>query len=203
MADERDKGDREQEEAGRLGGYSITFDDTAGVPFPGDIRAAAVSALWAGVVAGLTMILAAMILYGMLGLGFWFPLKLIAMPILGIRSVFGGAGAVIIGLVLHVAVSMAVAVVFAVLLVSVLGRVGPWAGATIGAAYGLLVWLLAQYVVLPATYPLIAIGFVPWVFGFAHAVYGVVLGLAPGAYKVMPDEYGNEWLDNEVRPRQS
>lgn len=190
MAEERkESNDSREEESGRLGGYATTFDETAVVPFPGDIRTAARSALWAGPVAGTAMGLVMMIIYALMGLGFWLPMGLIAMPILGATAMLGGATAVITGMVLHLIISAIVAVVFAIVLVSLLGRVGLWVGATAGILYGLLVWVVAQYIVMPVTYPLLAVMFVPWAFGLAHAVYGLVLGLLPTAYRVTREEF--------------
>lgn len=189
MVEEYSGRDESEEDSGRLGGYAPVYDEVSMVPFPGDIRSASLSALWSGAVAGLAMGLTMMILFAAIGLSPWLPFKLIAIPIVGSVAVIGGVEAVVRGFLLHIIVSVIVAVVFAVVLVSLTGRVGSWVGATSGIIYGLIVWVVAQYIVLPVTYPLIAAGLVPWVFGFSHIVYGLVLGILPTQYRVTREEY--------------
>ena len=88
-------------------------------------------------------------------------------------------GGPLAGVLAHLAVSGIYGMIFGLLWSTVLRWVrvdsGAWQGVLAGAAYGLLLWLVAQFVLLPTTGA--ALGSMPaGQFLFAHLVYGLVLG---------------------------
>jgi len=178
-----------ERETGILGGYAGFYDEYATVPFPGDAKKALLSALPAGALAGLAMLATLGAAFALAGRGFWSPLKLTAVPIFGPSALLNGLRAVIAGLALHMAISLAMAAIFAVGSVWLIGRVRPLAGAFVGVLYGLIVWFVAQHVILPATYPLVAEGFSGWAFAASHLIYGLVVGVFPSAYRLSHEEY--------------
>ena len=85
----------------------------------------------------------------------------------------------LIGMVVHLAMSIALGIALAVLLTAI----GGWATTTTGGplagmAFGLIVWLVMQYLVWDAIDPAAAERFTPWVFVIGHLMYGLVTGLA-------------------------
>jgi len=83
------------------------------------------------------------------------------------------------GLLLHLAVSSVYGIVFGLVwyLGSSLQRLAPsaWQAAVLGAGYGVLLFLLAWYILLPASAsPLRQLPI--WQVGVAHLVYGLILG---------------------------
>jgi len=89
------------------------------------------------------------------------------------------SGGLLAGVLAHLAVSGIYGMIFGLLWSTVLRWLradsGTWQGILAGAAYGLLLWLVAQFVLLPTTGA--AIGSLPaGQFLFAHLVYGLVLG---------------------------
>lgn len=88
-------------------------------------------------------------------------------------------GGPLTGVLAHLAVSGIYGLVFGLLWSTVLRWLrldaGLWQGILTGVAYGLLLWLGAQYILLPTTGA--AIGSLPaGQFLIAHLVYGLVLG---------------------------
>lgn len=89
------------------------------------------------------------------------------------------AGGPLAGVLAHLAVSGIYGMVFGLLWSSALRWLrldsGLWQAILSGAAYGLLLWLVAQFVLLPTTGA--AIGSLPaGQFLLAHLVYGLILG---------------------------
>ena len=83
------------------------------------------------------------------------------------------------GVLAHLAVSGIYGMIFGLLWSTVLRWLRAdsalWQGIVAGAAYGLLLWLVAQFILLPTTGA--ALGSMPaGQFLFAHLVYGLVLG---------------------------
>jgi hypothetical protein len=83
------------------------------------------------------------------------------------------------GLLLHLAISSVYGILFSLVwyLASSLQRFAPsaWQAVVLGAGYGVLLFLLAWYILLPAGHsPLRQLPL--WQFGLAHLVYGLILG---------------------------
>lgn len=135
----------------------------------------------AGAVGGMAMAMWSMIVLWVMHAGFWEPLNLIAHTLwraapLGSEFSLGAAA---LGLIVHMMMSMVLGVVFA------LGaqRIGAHAVtlAGIGMVFGLVVWLLLQYVVWRIVDADAAGAFTPWVFAVGHAMFGATTGLVVGA----------------------
>ena len=92
-----------------------------------------------------------------------------------------GNSSPLVGTVAHLAVSAIYGVIFALAL-AIIGRLWPQTSKLswiLGAIYGLTLWLVAEFIVLPAVdSPLQMIQ--PVHFALAHLVYGLTLGLIVG-----------------------
>lgn len=136
--------------------------------------------LMAGLVASVAMAMVEMLYEGMFGAGFWSAPVFIAATVLrSVQSValpvVFSATPVALGLIGHMMNSMVLGVVFALLL----GKqsVSRIVSMTVGVAYGLSVFVLMWFVVLPLIDP-VMLNLNPYVFAMAHVVWGAVLGLA-------------------------
>src|SRR5262245_58523926 len=112
-----------------------------------DARRAAVLGLLAGLTAGLLLTLFMVSMSAAKGVDVWYGIKGAAAPFLGHRAMTPGfdLGAVVLGLVSHLAVSAVWGVLFSLLAYR-------WSrGLTLaaGIAWGFVVWLGMYYVVLP------------------------------------------------------
>lgn len=135
---------------------------------------AAVEGLMYGIVAGLVMTLFVVAFEWLAGV----------MP-LEVLSYFGvdAAASPWVGLFTHVAVSGIYGVVFGMLALGVaraLGdRMNPIVRLTLGVLYGLLIFLIAEWIILPRTASPLA-EMPVWALALAHALYGVVLAWLVG-----------------------
>ncbi len=133
----------------------------------------------AGLVGGIGMI-AWLAIFGLFvdGVGLLGVPKLIGATFYGRAALGPGFGAAWWGLVLHMAVSIGFGVLFAAVAKRELDPMVEVAGAIV---YGLFLWLVLTFVVMPAVDPVMR----EWIprlssgwFG-AHVVYGACLGLVP------------------------
>jgi hypothetical protein len=130
----------------------------------------------AGIVGGLVLAVLALIVTVAQGQDLWSPMKFAALPFLGDRAMEPGfdAGAVILGLLSHFAVSIGWGVLFGWIAFGLSST----ATVALGLAWGIVVWLGMYYVVMPvvglgeiaAAAP---VGFAV----FQHLAFGLGVGL--------------------------
>lgn len=137
----------------------------------------------AGMAGGVVMAMWSMIVLWLTGVGFWSPLNLIAHTVwrgAPLGATFSG-GALVLGLVIHMMMSMILGMVLAVGVrtVAQLGR-NPVTLAMTGMAFGIVVWVVMQYGVWKAVDPAAAPLFTPWVFAVGHLMFGAATALVMG-----------------------
>lgn len=128
-----------------------------------------------GLIGSVLMGMVAMILFPIFGMGsFWQPMNLIAAVFNQRWGTDGGFGVdSIVGFMVHMMMAAILGVMFAWGIrtrASGVALVG-WA-----IVWGLVVWVVAHFVILPFIDPVMARLFLAWMFGLAHAMYGVGLG---------------------------
>lgn len=138
----------------------------------------------AGMAGGVVMAMWSMIVLWLTGVGFWAPLNFIAHTFwrgAPLDETFSG-GALILGLVIH----MMMSAILGMMLAIALSRPSPAsrnraALAVSGMVFGIVVWLVMQYLIWPAIDEAAAPLFTAWVFAIGHLMYGLVTGasLAP------------------------
>ncbi len=144
--------------------------------YEGKTRAGA--GIVAGLVAGVVMALVAMIRAGTLGLGFWLPMKLVAALFWGVEALIGGGGVVVVGILIHLTVAGVAGLLFGLVLGN---RLNAGGALVMGAIYGVAIWALTTWGVLPVLNPvmldrqMVAPG---WWFGY-HLIFGATLFLMP------------------------
>lgn len=130
--------------------------------------------LVAGVCGGVLMGMFSMLLYTLLAIGgFWQPMNLIAAVLdqdWGEIAAFE-ALPTLLGIAIHLVTSAIIGLVFAWMVGGIRDQV------VLKAIFaGLVVWVVAEFVVLPAVDPVMARVFPEWLFAAAHVVFGLGLG---------------------------
>jgi hypothetical protein len=129
-----------------------------------------------GIVAGVAMAMVAMMLMPVVGRALMTPVKLMAGTVEGERAMDGGPGTLMTGMMIHMMMSLILGVIFgAIMGALVIHTLGALIIA--GVIWALIVFVVAQFMALPIIDRLMAERMSPWVFGMAHLVFGVVLGV--------------------------
>jgi hypothetical protein len=163
-------------QTGRLGETVTNRIDSASF----DLRGVIVGGAIAGILAGIVMAMAAMFYAAANGSRFWLPVRSIAATWYGANALAGGAGILIVGLVTHLGTSAFGGVVFAALPSS---RKSATAALLSGLVWGVVVWAIMSFAVMPWLNPTMYAGTVGrepgWWFVF-HLIYGGTLVVTPG-----------------------
>ena len=172
MNEEQENQQREEQEAGKAGGYAVTVPRVAGLALGRTIPAGMLAGVIGGAGQALFMMLMAVVMGGTL----WGPIKGISTMILGtapLQPPAFQAGPVLVGAILHLAIMALLGGLFGV----IVGAIGAGLSVILGAAYGLVVWLLSQFVFWPLVQPDTAAMINTGVAVVALLIYGLLLGL--------------------------
>jgi hypothetical protein len=147
----------------------------------------------AGLAGGVAMWSGAALLAGSYGYDIWFQSKAIASLVLGSSAIAQAgfaAGPVLVGLLIHLAVSVLLGALFGIVTRRIF-RLPTDFGvpAVTGLVFGLLTWL-AAYVILPALGPQLMAVYAP-AFIIQHIVYGTITGLVFGLLRPHPYALAN------------
>lgn len=123
-----------------------------------------------GLLGGLAMLLAAIVISGLAGRGLLTPLRLVAAMVYG--AALGGIAPVLVGLALHLGVTA----LFGVVLAFLVGGSNPGNLVVWGIAYSVSLWVFAQFLIIPRLNPIMAAGCQPFFTLICHVIYGAVLG---------------------------
>ena len=166
-----------------------------------DIGAAILAGALAGLIAGLVLAVFMTLLNVANGVDPWVGAKAAGAPFIGARATVPGfdASAVLVGVLTHFAVSAAWGAAFGLVFM------GLAAGATVaaGLAWGVVVWIVMYYIVLPlAALASLARGSPVPIAVLNHLVFGLALALAfvPIERRMAPGAVG-PWIDARRRPR--
>lgn len=131
-------------------------------------------AILGGVAGSVVMAMWAMMVAAISGMGFWAPVQLIAAVWLGSSALMHlSATVILVGLMTHMMMGAILGLVLASIFQVV--RTGPGPVRLVwGMVYSLVVWVLSQYVILPAIDPMMASHMPPWAFALGHLMFGVV-----------------------------
>lgn len=133
----------------------------------------------AGLAGGLAMAIVGAIISLTIGGDIWLESKQIAAAVYGPALAAPGfdAGPVLVGTLLHFAASAAFGAIFGIVMRRVLRLTSDFGTMVLaGLIYGMLLWLLAFFVVLPLFNPTLLETYAPS-FIIQHIVYGMVTGL--------------------------
>lgn len=131
-----------------------------------------------GVIGGMVMAMFAMIFAAANGKGFLMPLKLIAATLFSKDAMSGGAGVLLVGLMIHMMASIGWGIIFAAVMRRALSTAN---GIPIGAIFGIVVWAIMTFVVLPLVNPVMrqSVSMMPGAWFIEHVLFGMGVGLAP------------------------
>jgi hypothetical protein len=127
------------------------------------------------------------------------PFWVVASMFIGPRAMEGGVGPTIFGLVIHFAMSGILGMIFT----RIFGRTTMRRMLAFGFFYGIVLWLIAQAVLIPLLNPAIAarLGTI-WPFFLGHLAYGLALASAVPTVRDIdaPDHAFIDPAHREVRP---
>lgn len=138
-----------------------------------------VDGLWMGAGAGLVMGVIAMIVSALvLFLPWYAPPRVFATMVMGQDALANILGFKLVPFVVGLMVVLVLTGLLGILFAWLLRRYEPGRIVLAGLLYGVAIWALLQYVVLPLLFPLVAEkGFPPLWYAITFAVYGLTLGL--------------------------
>ena len=137
-----------------------------------------IDGLWAGAIAGLVMGVASMLVsYLVLNLPWYAPARVFAIMVMGRGAVANILKFEPVSFVVGLIVVLVLTSLLGLLFAALLHTTQPLRTTLAGLFYGLTVWALLQYFVLPFLFPLISDkGFPPFWYAVAFGIYGLVLG---------------------------
>lgn len=109
------------------------------------------------------------------GMGAWTPVQLITVTWYGPAAMMHATvGVIMAGLITHMMMGAVLGVIFAMAL-RVLGLPSGAVRLAWGVLFGLIVWVVNQFLLLAIVDPMMASHMTPWAFAMGHAVFGLVL----------------------------
>ena len=144
-----------------------------------DVRGVIIGGGIAGILASIVMAAAAMLYAAANGSGFLLPVRSIAATWYGANALVGGVGVLIVGLVTHLVTGALGGVAFAVLPSS---RKSATAALLSGLVWGVVVWAILSFAVMPWLNPTMYAGTVgkePGWWFVLHLIYGGMLVVTP------------------------
>jgi len=131
-----------------------------------------------GVIAGVIMAFVAMLTTAAQGLGFWLVPKMIAATFLGVDALVGGAGAIILGVIIHLIVSALFGLLFAFLTPRIISASSDFG---LGIIYGVIIWAVMTFIILPIGNEVMRdrVALMPFAWFVQHLVFGGSLALTP------------------------
>lgn len=151
----------------------------------------------AGLVGGLAMAVVAAIISASIGGDIWLESKQIAAMVYGpsAASVPGFTGAVVVGTLIHFLFSALFGSVYSLIVRRLLKLPSDFGTPVLtGLIYGMMLWMLAYFMVLPAMDLALLQTYAP-TFIIQHLIYGMVMGLV---YSVLrPQPYAPQYLADE------
>jgi hypothetical protein len=147
----------------------------------------------AGLVGGLSMALVGAIISASVGGDIWLESKQIAAVVYGSAAAQPGfaAGPVLVGTLLHLLISTALGALFGIVTRRIFHLTSEFGTLLMaGLIYGMLIWLVGYFAVLPAINPLLRETYAP-AFIVQHLVYGAVTGLVYTMLRPQPYDTSN------------
>lgn len=157
---------------------SQTSQAEVGVPVASENLYSLKDGLLAGAIAGIAMTITMAIWGAITGNGIWYPVNLIAAtvltdlqtaPLAELQSFMPMAA--LVGTLIHFIISVALGLVFDLLLPTLPGHPMIWA-----LIIGPLLWVAAEFAILPILNARISSAIAPQTFVVAHIIYSIVMG---------------------------
>ena len=146
----------------------------------------------AGLAGGVAMAVVAALISAWMGQDIWHESKRIAAIVLGPAALVGSGfelGPVLVGTLIHLFVSALLGAIFGIVTRRWLHLTSDFGTPVLaGLIYGLLIWMVAYFIVLPLLNPALLEVYAP-AFIIQHVAYGVVLGLV--YMWLRPQPYGS------------
>lgn len=111
------------------------------------------------------------------------PVRIFALQLCGDAGFAGSALGIVLSVLVSIAGGAAFGAFFGLLMSKLVGRLGLLATVGVGAVYGVLVWMITQFVVIAYLAPQALLLYNQHTLALSFAVYGACLGLLGGVYR--------------------
>lgn len=113
------------------------------------------------------------------------PVRILALRLLGDAYLASGALGIVAGGLACLVAGAAFGALFGLIMSKLIGRVGAFTAAGVGTIYGILLWIVIQYVVVAYAAPDLLILYDQRALVLPFGVYGVCLGLLGRSYRAL------------------
>lgn len=144
---------------------------------------AVISGVKAGIVGSFLAFLLLSHAYQMSGGDIALPVRVLAFRLSGDANIAAGSLGVGICMIMILATGAGLGALFGVIMSKLIGRIGFVMAAGVGMVYGLLVWIVVQYIVLYYLAPDALMFYDQHVLMWSHVAYGACLGIFGDAYR--------------------
>jgi len=179
---DRDKRHKYEEERGRKGGHADAVDGVFGRVDMPELRCSVTSGAWAGLIGGVMMAAALAISYNSDVSSAFLPLQVLTFDVTGNVELSGSISGTVGTLALMLMGAVALGALFGLIVAKYVGKLSTLGSAGVGMTYGLLVWIVSQFVVLGFLAPDAIVLYDQNALALSHALYGICLGLFGRAY---------------------
>jgi hypothetical protein len=157
---------------------------------PRHVHNVAFDGLLAGIVGALCMSVFAMLGSAVAGKPWYLPLELAGGLATGSTARFDvglQAGVALAGAILHFAIGAAWGVLYGLFVGNLMGELQPKESLSLGALFGILVWVIDLFTLMPKFDPAAARAIPLWFGAVSHIGYGAVVGATFHYYRVKHD----------------
>lgn len=172
----------ENQYRGRKGGYADAVDQVFGPVELPDPKLSVVSGLKAGVIGGIVMTLTLLAAYNSAGSSPFLPMQVLMLNATGNAALAGSVLGFLLAVLTVLTGTAALGGLFGLLVAKFIGKLSVFGSVGVGMTYGLLIWIVSQYVILGFIAPNAIVLYDQNALALSHAVYGVCLGLFGRAY---------------------
>lgn len=147
-----------------------------------DLKSSIQSGAGAGLAGGVAMIIALALSYNSAGSSPFLPMQVMVHEVTGSAGFAASPLGVVSALALLLSGSAALGALFGFIVAKFVGKLGIISACGVGMIYGLLVWIISQFVVLGFLAPNVIMLYDQNALALSHAIYGICLGLLGKAY---------------------
>lgn len=146
------------------------------------LKESIISGMKAGLIGGAAMALLLARSYGVQSGSPLLPVRVGVFGLTGSSLLAESALGAALGIFLQLIYAVVAGALFGVIVAKLVGKMWVFTAAAVGGTYGLLVWIVGQYVVIAYVAPNVMMLYDQVALAQAHLVYGLCLGLFGSAY---------------------
>lgn len=156
------------------------------------LRDSLFSGMKAGIIGGIVMIIS-LAYFSEINNGLLMPMRIVTFGITGDANLAESRLGALLGLAIHLVLTMGIGGVFGLLMAKFVGKVSLLIAMSIGGVYGLLTWIIGQNLIIPAVAPNMTAFYDHRVLILIYLIYGVSLGIFGTSYRYRLRIFNRRW----------